>query len=85
MATFGYYGKLLEVDLTSGSVKATTIPDDDIKKFIGGRGLGTKILWDRVKPGTDPLSPENVLLFMPGMFSGLPLPSSSSKPTARGI
>ena len=77
MATDGYYGKLLEVDLTSGTIKVTKIPDDDIRKFIGGRGLGTKILWDRLKPGTDPLSPDNILMFMPGPFSGLPIPSSS--------
>jgi aldehyde:ferredoxin oxidoreductase len=77
MATKGYYGKLLEVDLSSMSSKVTRIPDSDIKNFIGGRGLGTKLLWDRVKPGTDPLSPENILMFMPGPFSGLPIPSSS--------
>ena len=37
-----------------------------------------KILWDRInEPGLDPLSPDNPLLFMPGPFSGLPIPSSS--------
>lgn len=77
MSTKGYYGRMLEVDLTSLTSKITMIPDEDIKKFIGGRGLGTKILFDRLKPGTDPLSPENILLFMPGPFSGLPIPSSS--------
>ncbi|HUS86611.1 MAG TPA: aldehyde ferredoxin oxidoreductase family protein [Bacteroidales bacterium] len=77
MATQGYYGKLLEVNLTEGKSKVTKIPDEDIKRFIGGRGLGAKLLWDRLKPGTDPLSPENILMFMPGPFSGLPIPSSS--------
>jgi aldehyde:ferredoxin oxidoreductase len=77
MATKGYYGKLLEVDLTTMTSKVTQIPDSDIKSFIGGRGLGTKLLWDRLKPGTDPLSAENILMFMPGPFSGLPIPSSS--------
>lgn len=77
MATKGYYGRLLEVDLTTMKSKVTQIPDEDIKKFIGGRGLGTKLLWDRLKPGTDPLSAENILMFMPGPFSGLPIPSSS--------
>ena len=77
MSTKGYYGRMLEVNLSDGSVEVTKIADSDIKNFIGGRGLGAKILWDRLKPGTDPLSPENKLMFMPGPFSGLPIPSSS--------
>lgn len=77
MDTKGYFGRMLEVNLSSGDIKVTKIPDDDIRKFIGGRGLGAKILWDRVKPGTDPLSPDNIIMFMPGPFSGLPIPSSS--------
>ncbi len=77
MSTSGYYGKMLEVNLTTKEIKVTKISDSDINKFIGGRGLGAKILWDRLKPGTDPLSAENILMFMPGPFSGLPIPSSS--------
>ena len=74
----GYYGKLLEINLTTKEIKKVKIPERDIKLFIGGRGLGVKILWDKLpKPGIDPLSPENPLLFMPGSFSGLPIPSSS--------
>lgn len=78
MAIKGYYGKLLDINLTTGEIKKIKIPEEDIKRFIGGRGLGTKILWDKLPhAGVDPLSPENALLFMPGPFSGLPIPSSS--------
>jgi aldehyde:ferredoxin oxidoreductase len=78
MAPKGYYGKLLDINLTTGEIKKAQIPEEDIKLFIGGRGLGTKILWDKLSgSGVDPLSPENALLFMPGPFSGLPIPSSS--------
>jgi aldehyde:ferredoxin oxidoreductase len=78
MATNGYYGKLLDINLSTGEINKAVIPEEDIKRFIGGRGLGTKILWDKLpNPGVDPLSPENALLFMPGPFSGLPIPSSS--------
>lgn len=77
MSTKGYYGRMLEVDLSSGVSKVTKIPDEDIKNFLGGRGMGAKLLWDRLEPGTDPLSPDNILMFMPGPFSGLPIPSSS--------
>lgn len=78
MKNNGYYGVLLDVNLTTRGISRFRVPEDDLVKFIGGRGLGMKILWDRLKsPGVDPLSPENILMIMPGPFSGLPIPSSS--------
>jgi len=77
MSTKGYFGKLLEVNLSTGKIEKTSIPDSDIHNFLGGRGLGAKILYDRLKPGTDPLSPDNILMFMTGPFVGYPIPSSS--------
>jgi len=77
MSTKGYYGRMLEVNLSSGKIEKTRIPDSDLQHFLGGRGLGAKILYDRLKPGTDPLSPENILMFMTGPFVGYPIPSSS--------
>lgn len=75
---WGQYGVLLDIDLTTREIKKTKISKDDLKNYLGGRGLGMKILWDRIKePGLDALSPDNPLLFMPGPFSGLPIPSSS--------
>lgn len=74
----GYYGVLLDINLTTGKVCKVALSSEDTEKFIGGRGLGIKILWDRLKrPGVDPLSPENPLMFMPGPFSGFPIPSAS--------
>jgi len=74
----GYHGVLLDINLTTGSVKKVPIPQEDTRSFIGGRGLGMKILWDRLKlPGVDPLSPQNPLMFMTGPFSGFPIPSAS--------
>lgn len=74
----GYYGKILYIDLTSGKIEKRSIPEEDLVKFVGGRGLGVKILWDHLKrPCVDPLSPENPLIFMTGPFSGFPVPSSS--------
>lgn len=77
MSTKGYYGRMLEVNLSTGKIEKTLIPDRDIHMFLGGRGLGAKILYDRLKPGTDPLSAENILMFMAGPFVGYPIPSSS--------
>ncbi len=74
----GYFGHLLEIDLSKRITKKRKIPPEDYRNFIGGRGLGIKILWDQLKkPGIDPLSPENPLLFLPGPFSGFPIPSAS--------
>lgn len=74
----GYHGVVLEVNLSSGSIKRREIAAEDYHNFIGGRGLGMKIMWDILKkPGVDPLSPENPLLFMPGPFSSFPVPSAS--------
>ncbi len=75
---FGCHKVLLDIDLSTGKVKNTPIPGEDIQNYVGGRGLGMKLLWDRLGgPGIDALSPENPLMFMPGPFSGLPIPSAS--------
>ncbi|THB71655.1 MAG: aldehyde:ferredoxin oxidoreductase [Desulfovibrio sp.] len=75
----GYTGTILNIDLSSGRIEKTPLSPEDAANFIGGRGLGMKILWDHLKdkPGADPLGPDNPLLFMPGPFSGFPAPSSS--------
>ncbi|PKP31625.1 MAG: aldehyde:ferredoxin oxidoreductase [Bacteroidetes bacterium HGW-Bacteroidetes-17] len=75
---FGQYGVILDINLSTNKINKTQISKIDLKNYLGGRGLGMKILWDRIKkPGIDPLSPENIIMFMPGPFSGLPIPSSS--------
>src|SRR5512140_2944078 len=74
----GDHGGLRNIDLSSGKSEKVAIPAEDLDNFVGGQGLGMKILWDRLKkPGVDPLSPDNLLIFMPGPFSGFPVPSSS--------
>ena len=61
-----YTGKILDIDLSSGTFKTTKIKDDVIRKFIGGAGLAAKLFFDRVPPNTDPLSAKNVLFLMAG-------------------
>jgi len=74
----GQYGIVLDVDLSKGTIEKMPVSDSDLKNFLGGRGLGMKLLWDKInKPGIDPYGPDNVICFMPGPFSGLPIPSSS--------
>lgn len=69
----GYAGKFLEVDLSSGKISETRFSDEILKDYVGGRGLATKILWDRLGERweqIDPLRPENILLFLTGPLTG---------------
>ena len=52
--------KLLEVDLDTGKNRVLDVTDD-VGKFLGGSGLGAKLVWDLVPPGADPLGPQNIL------------------------
>ncbi|MFZ5573516.1 MAG: aldehyde ferredoxin oxidoreductase family protein [Thermodesulfobacteriota bacterium] len=73
----GYAGKMLDVDLTSGRIGEYPLSDVDRERFLGGRFLSTKILWDELTPGVDPLSPENILVVMTSPLTGTGAPSSS--------
>jgi aldehyde:ferredoxin oxidoreductase len=66
----GYHGRLLRVNLTTGSIKYEDIPEPILRDYLGGRGLGSKYLYDELKPGTDPLSPENRLFFATNPLNG---------------
>jgi aldehyde:ferredoxin oxidoreductase len=72
----GWNGRLLRVDLTKGKTKVQEYDEDLAKRFVGGRGFAVKLLWDELKPGTDPLSPENMLIFATGPLTGFVLPNS---------
>lgn len=62
----GWAGKILEIDLSSGSIKTVPLDEKIARLFVGGRGLGARLLWDEVGPGIDALSPQNVLIFTTG-------------------
>ena len=72
----GWNGKLLRVDLTKGKTKVQEYSEDLAKRFVGGRGFAVKLLWDELKPGTDPLSPDNMLIFATGPLTGFIIPNS---------
>ncbi|MBW1851943.1 MAG: aldehyde ferredoxin oxidoreductase family protein [Deltaproteobacteria bacterium] len=73
----GYTGKILRVNLTDQTAKEEELPQDVAKDFIGGAGFGIKYLFDEVKGGTDPLGPDNKLIFASGPFSGTTIPCAS--------
>ena len=67
----GYFGRYLDVNLTEGKVSDYDIPEEWYEKFLGGRGIGARILFDELSPGVDPLGPENVMVFATGPLQGL--------------
>jgi len=72
----GWNGKILRVDLTKGTSKITPYTEDIAKRFIGGRGLAVKLLWDELPKGADPLGPENMLIFAAGPYTAYSIPNS---------
>ncbi|PAB59865.1 aldehyde ferredoxin oxidoreductase family protein [Anaeromicrobium sediminis] len=72
---FGYKGKVLRVNLKDRTYKVEDLNLHMAKKYIGGRGLGTKMFMDEVDPKVDALSPENKLLVVTGPLTGSPTPT----------
>lgn len=72
---YGYQGTVLRIDLTAGTVKKESLNLDDAVKFLGGRGLGTKMLIDEIDANVDALSPENKLIFAAGPLTGTNTPT----------
>lgn len=66
----GYMGKLMEIDLDTGRAEPREIDEKILRQFLGGRGLGAKLLFDSAPDGVDPLSPENPLVFATGPLTG---------------
>lgn len=71
-----YYEKIARIDLTTGQIKVEPLDMELAHKFIGGRGLGTKILYDEGVATVDPLSPENKLVYITGPMTGAQAPST---------
>ena len=65
-----YTGRLLRVDLITGSSSWETLPPNLQQTFVGGRGFGIHYLWEEMPSGVDPLGPENKLVFLPGALAG---------------
>jgi len=66
----GYAGKILWVDLTKGKLKDEALDEGMARQFIGGYGIGARLIYSRMKAGADPLGPDNILGFTTGPFTG---------------
>ncbi len=75
MALDGYIGKILSVDLTNGKMVEERLNAEYARMFIGGSGLAARYIYDLADAGTDPLGPENPLVFMTGPLVGTRAPS----------
>jgi len=73
----GYAGQILYVDLTDGSIEKRPLDRDFAIRYVGGRGISSRILYDELKPGMDPYSPDNRLILATGPLNGTPTPSAS--------
>ncbi len=73
---FGWTGTFLHIDLTKRKAVPENYDEALALNFLGGRGFAVKILWDSLKQGTDPLSPENKLVFATGPLTAIGLPNS---------
>lgn len=71
-----YTGKLLRVNLTTGRSQVEELNKQWAEDYIGGKGLGIKYLYEELAPGINPLSPENKLILMTGIFTGTIIPLS---------
>jgi aldehyde:ferredoxin oxidoreductase len=72
----GTSNQILEINLTDQSFIQFTASEEDIRMYLAGKGLGLKLLYDRMKPNIDPLGEENYLAFMMGVLMGTGAPCS---------
>lgn len=67
---YGYNGKMLFVDLTNGTMKEKELTQEMVENYIGGYGIGAKVLYDMMPAKADPLGPESVMGFITGLTNG---------------
>jgi len=78
-----FNGKILNVNLSAGEMESEILPPEFYRKYLGGYGVGARLLFDRVPRGADPLGPDNILGLMPGLLSGTPFFGSRFQAVAK--
>src|ERR1700735_1438448 len=74
---FGYHGSYLRIDVTEGGAKNVALPETVLRQFIGGRGLGGRLLLDEGAAHAHPRAPESPLVFAFSPLVGSPLTTSA--------
>src|SRR5262245_26041525 len=74
---YGFHGRLLHVDLTSGASRCLELERSRLRQFLGGIGLGTSLLYEFVPPGVHPFAPANPLIFVSAPLVGTGLTTTA--------
>jgi aldehyde:ferredoxin oxidoreductase len=77
VAAAGYFGRALVADVSDGSASVLPLPDELLRAYLGGAGLGAWLMHRLAPPGVDPLAPEAPLAFVFSPFVGTPLTTSA--------
>jgi aldehyde:ferredoxin oxidoreductase len=72
-----FLGRILDIDLNKAIWEFRRFPEEQVWRYLGGRGFNVKYLYDNLPPDTGPLSPQNILILSCGMLTGTAAPSSS--------
>jgi aldehyde:ferredoxin oxidoreductase len=74
--SYGFFGKVLWVDLTNNSFEEEELPENMYRQLMGGYGLGCRLLYERMDSKVNPLSPKSIIGFLPGLLTGTAAPFS---------
>ena len=74
---YGFWGRILRVDLTGGTVSVEEIDETTYRLFPGGKALAAYLLLKNLPPHTDPLGPQNVLVLADGLLTGAPFSTAT--------
>jgi aldehyde:ferredoxin oxidoreductase len=72
----GLFGKILWINLTEESFKEEIIPEETYRQYLGGYGLAVKLVYENMPVKVDPISPESIFGFFPGLLTGTAAPFS---------
>jgi aldehyde:ferredoxin oxidoreductase len=73
----GYMNRALDINLTTGEIKELAVSPEDRALYLGGKGIGVRLLYDHTRPGLDPYSEEMVIVFSTGPVTGTSAPQSN--------
>ncbi|MFH1453925.1 MAG: aldehyde ferredoxin oxidoreductase family protein [Armatimonadota bacterium] len=72
----GYMNNILRINLSKNEIKKEPLSEELVKEYLGGRGFAAKILFDELKPGTDPMGPDNKVVVAAGPLTGVFVPGT---------
>jgi aldehyde:ferredoxin oxidoreductase len=72
----GYAGKILDVNLETGELKDKPLDEEVLRMYLGGKGLGLKLIYDEFRDDMQPFDPDNLLVFATGPATGARVPTS---------